>query len=133
MALGWLSTHENASRGWTCGYCGKEAGGNVGYCRDGHSDKIIYICPHCQNPTAFIASDAGSGVEQIPGPVCGHEMATEAQLRANAKYAKANVKRMGVSFYPSERDIYEWLQTQPNKQGYVKALIRADMERARGE
>lgn len=60
-------------------------------------------------------------------------MATEAQLRANAKYAKANVKRMGVSFYPSERDIYEWLQTQPNKQGYVKALIRADMERARGE
>lgn len=74
MALGWLSTHENASRGWTCGYCGKEVGGNVGYCRDGHSDKIIYICPHCQNPTAFIASDAGSGVEQIPGPVCGHEV-----------------------------------------------------------
>lgn len=60
-------------------------------------------------------------------------MATEAQLRANAKYAKANVKRVGVSFYPSERDIYEWLQGQPNKQGYVKALIRADMERARGE
>lgn len=60
-------------------------------------------------------------------------MATEAQLRANAKYAKANVKRVGVSFYPSERDIYEWLQAQPNKQGYVKALIRADMERARGE
>ena len=54
-------------------------------------------------------------------------MATEAQLRANAKYAKANVKRVGVSFYPSERDIYEWLQGQPNKQGYVKALIRADM------
>ena len=60
-------------------------------------------------------------------------MATEAQLRANAKSAKANVKRGGVSFYPSERDIYEWLQGQPNKQGYVKALIRADMERARGE
>ena len=60
-------------------------------------------------------------------------MATAAQLRANAKYAKANVKRVGVSFYPSERDIYEWLQEQPNKQGYVKTLIRDDMERARGE
>ena len=59
--------------------------------------------------------------------------ATEAQLRANAKYAKAHVRRTGVSFYPAERDIYEWLQAQPNKQGYIKSLIRADMERARGE
>ena len=56
-------------------------------------------------------------------------MATEAQLRANAKYAKANVRRAGVSFYPSERDLWEWLRAQPNKQGYIKALIRADMER----
>lgn len=59
-------------------------------------------------------------------------MATEAQLRANAKYAKANVKRTGVSFYPAERDIWEWLSKQPNKQGYIKALIRADMEARRG-
>lgn len=58
--------------------------------------------------------------------------ASEAQLRANAKYAKAHVKRVGVSFYPAERDILEWLNAQPNKQGYVKALIRADMEARRG-
>lgn len=58
--------------------------------------------------------------------------ATEVQLGANAKYAREHVKRVGVSFYPSERDIWDWLGAQPNKQGYIKALIRADMERRRG-
>ena len=74
MALGWYKTSEIGSRGWTCGYCGKAVGGNVGYHRDPSTDvsRVIYICPHCQNPTAFVASDGG--VEQIPGPVCGHEV-----------------------------------------------------------
>lgn len=58
---------------------------------------------------------------------------SDARKRANAKYAKEKVRQVGIKFYPSERDIYEWLQGQPNKQGYVKALVRADMERARGE
>ena len=58
---------------------------------------------------------------------------SDARKRANAKYAKEKVRQVGLKFYPAESDIYEWLQTQPNKQGYVKALIRADMERARGE
>lgn len=74
MALGWLNTSDVSSRGWTCGYCGKTVGGSVGYRRAASADdsKIIYICPHCQNPTALVASE--SGVEQIPGPVCGHEV-----------------------------------------------------------
>lgn len=60
-------------------------------------------------------------------------MVSEAKRKANAKYTKNNVKRLNMAFYPTERDLVEWLERQPNKQGYVKALIRADMERAQGE
>ncbi len=55
-------------------------------------------------------------------------MATEAQKKANKKY-KQNVKRITVDFPPAESALWEHLQEQPNKQGYIKALIRADMER----
>ena len=58
---------------------------------------------------------------------------SDARKRANAKYAKANVKQVGIKFYPAETDLYEWTKAQENVRGYVKALIRADMERARGE
>lgn len=56
-------------------------------------------------------------------------MLTEAQKRAQAKYNKANVRQTAVRFYPSERDLWEWLETKDNKAGYIKDLIRADMER----
>ena len=55
-------------------------------------------------------------------------MATDAQRKALKKY-KANVKRLTVDFPPSESDLWERVSNQPNKQGYIKALIRADMER----
>ena len=52
-------------------------------------------------------------------------MATsESQKRATARYQKANTKMRSVRFYPSERDILAWLDAQPNKQGYIKDLIR---------
>lgn len=54
---------------------------------------------------------------------------SDARKRANAKYAKANVKQVGIKFYPAETDLYEWTKAQENVQGYVKALIRADMEK----
>ena len=57
---------------------------------------------------------------------------SEAQKRATAKYIKNNVKRVAVAFYPAEADLLEWVASKPNKAGYIKALIRADMERARG-
>lgn len=55
-------------------------------------------------------------------------MATEAQQRAKKKYRDKG-KRMTVDFYPSEADLWEQVAKQPNKQGYIKALIRADMEK----
>ena len=56
---------------------------------------------------------------------------SEAQKRANEKYRKANVKQAVVRFYPTEAELYEWLQAQDNKSGYIKELIRRDMQ-ARG-
>lgn len=55
-------------------------------------------------------------------------MATEAQRKAKNKYRDQG-KRMTVDFYPSEADLIEQIEKQPNKQGYIKSLIRADMER----
>lgn len=55
-------------------------------------------------------------------------MASDAQKRALEKY-KAKVKRFTVDFPPTDAELWEHLNKQPNKQGYIKALIRADMER----
>jgi len=67
MALGWLSASGIPARGWTCGYCGKEVGGDQGYRRENSDDsKFIYICPRCQNPTAFIKDDGGYLFSQYP-------------------------------------------------------------------
>lgn len=57
-------------------------------------------------------------------------MPSDAKRRANAKYEKNNVKRLSLAFYPTDRDLLEWIAAQPNKQGYIKGLIRSDMERA---
>ena len=55
-------------------------------------------------------------------------MATEAEKKAKKKYRDKG-HRLTVDFYPSEADLIEHINAQPNKQGYIKALIRADMER----
>lgn len=58
---------------------------------------------------------------------------TDAQRRAQEAYRKRSVKQVAVRFYPADSDLWDWLSGKENKAGYVKALIRADMERARGE
>lgn len=52
-----------------------------------------------------------------------------AQLRAAQKYKQEKIKRITVDFSPKEADLWDHIQEQPNKQGYIKGLIRADMER----
>lgn len=50
-------------------------------------------------------------------------------LTPQQRYALKHRKLVSVNFYiPSEEDIYNHLQRQPNKQGYIKGLIRQDME-----
>ena len=36
---------------------------------------------------------------------------------------------MNIDFYPSEADPIEYIEKLAYKQGYIKALLRADMER----
>ena len=56
---------------------------------------------------------------------------TDAQRRAQEAYRKRSVKQVAVRFYPAESDIWEWLSGKENKAGYIKELVRADMERER--
>lgn len=57
---------------------------------------------------------------------------TDAQKRAQEAYRKKSVKQVVVRFYPAETDLWEWLDSKGNKQGYLKSLIRADIEREKG-
>ncbi len=58
-------------------------------------------------------------------------MQTEAQKRATAKYQKQSTKNVSIRFMPADAELLAWLDSQPNKAGYIKALIREDMERSR--
>lgn len=55
-------------------------------------------------------------------------MASEAQRNAVKKY-KQKVKRFTVEFSPAETDLWEHLQAQEKKQTYIKALIKANMNK----
>ena len=54
---------------------------------------------------------------------------TEAQKRAKQKYYDGKVKKILLEFYPSDIELYEKVQEQPNKQGYIKELIRKDLNK----
>jgi hypothetical protein len=56
-------------------------------------------------------------------------MITEAQKRASAKYDKKNTKQMVLKLnLNTDADILAHLETRQNKQGYIKDLIRKDLE-----
>lgn len=58
----------------------------------------------------------------------GDTLASEAQRKAVKKY-KEKVNRITIDFSPAEAELWEHIQNQPKKQTYIKALIRADMEK----
>lgn len=58
-------------------------------------------------------------------------MPTDAQKRATAKYKREHTKTKSIIFNESEYDLLDWVRKQPNQNAYLKALIRADMERSR--
>ena len=51
---------------------------------------------------------------------------TEAQKRAKQNYNK-KISRFYMEFTESEKDLKDYLYSQPNKAGYIKALIWQDM------
>lgn len=55
--------------------------------------------------------------------------ASKAQVRASAKYDKANTKQFILKLNKTtDADIMEKLATVGNMQGYIKELIRQDMK-----
>lgn len=56
---------------------------------------------------------------------------TDAQRRAQEAYRKRSVKQVAVRFYPADDELWAWLSAKENKAGYIKDLIRADMEAMR--
>ena len=53
-------------------------------------------------------------------------MATEAQKKAKAEYRK-KCKAVCVEFSQQEMDLYEYVASKGNKQGFIKELIRNHM------
>lgn len=48
----------------------------------------------------------------------------------DVKYAKENLQQVRLSLNKeTDADLIEWINQQPNKQGYLKRLIREDMEK----
>ena len=58
-------------------------------------------------------------------------MATsKAQIKAQAKYDKANTVQITLKLNKkTDKDIIDWLYDEGNKQGYIKSLIRDDIEK----
>lgn len=50
---------------------------------------------------------------------------------ANKRYAKKNLLGVTVQFNrKTEPELVEQIEKQPNKSGYIKGLIKADIEKA---
>ena len=58
-------------------------------------------------------------------------MATKAQIKATAKYDKLNTKQVILKLNKTtDKDIIERLEGVDSKIGYIKDLIRADINRS---
>lgn len=54
-------------------------------------------------------------------------MLTDAQKKAKANYSQ-KVKQVNLQFYPTEKELIEHLEKQPQKATYIKNLIIKDMK-----
>lgn len=61
-------------------------------------------------------------------------MMTEASMRAVNKYNRTHTKAVTIRLSKKyDTDIIEALSQVDNQAGYIKSLIRADLERAKGK
>ena len=57
---------------------------------------------------------------------------TAAQLKAGYKYDRGNTTQFRLKLNnKTDMDIISRLESVPNKQGYIKQLIRADLEKGK--
>ncbi len=55
-------------------------------------------------------------------------MTSEAQKRADLRYKKRHTKQFCIRFFEGDSEVWEHLQKQQNKQGYIKHLIWEDIQ-----
>lgn len=53
----------------------------------------------------------------------------DSERKWDAQYKKDKTKMIGVRFFPSDMELHDFAKTHDNVSGYIKDLIRADMER----
>ena len=53
---------------------------------------------------------------------------SEAQKRAQRNYSRRRVKRLTIGFYPKDYELFRYIEQFNNRAGYVKELIRKDMQ-----
>ena len=53
---------------------------------------------------------------------------SEAKYRANHKYDLKTYKRYGFIVRKDDVEFINWMDSQPNKNGYITNLIREDMQ-----
>lgn len=57
-------------------------------------------------------------------------MASKAQIKSVEKYNKANTVTICIRLNKkTDKDIIDWLYDEGNKQGYIKSLIRDDINK----
>ena len=57
-------------------------------------------------------------------------MATEAQIKAQKRYDAKNTRQLHLKLNRNtDWDVIDKLNSVPNMQGYIKKLIRADLEK----
>ena len=73
MPTTWSHAQNIGPRGYTCGFCGKDVGPNMGFIPSDGTQNRIYVCSFCGKPTYFDADSRqypgvayGSKVEHLP-------------------------------------------------------------------
>lgn len=60
--------------------------------------------------------------------------ASEKKLEYDAEYKKANYRRVMIMLHNiHDVELIKWIESIPNKQGYLKKLMQADMDRHNAE
>lgn len=59
---------------------------------------------------------------------------SKAQKNATTKYMRNNIQQIKLQINKkTEPELYAWIESRTNKQGYLKELMRVDMQAKQGE
>ena len=53
----------------------------------------------------------------------------DAKTKATIKYNREKVRRFSMNLSPGDADMIKWLEDKDNITGYLKQLVRNDMEK----